>query len=1364
MSLVKKLQSGGTVDPNALNIELDNQISQFQLRSKDERRVRDALGKFRDYMSTGDKSLTVDPVTKQYTLTGQGSEAFQGSPDEIERNWFSGNLKIKDDQDAMSVAAAIYNKALNNVGKAKTTTAGVATPTEKEKATLGNISDYITNSIYGTADNFEADVKNLTDPEQRKQKYLGWANQRLDEYIANAGKNAETFDYTDLQTAQNLKNLIAEGNWDKIKSEMYKLKWEPDKFINPEVDEEEQKKKQAESQIDVYNKIGISNPELQKTYSSLGYTKVANDWLPENIGEDATWFRDELTKAGASILENPQTGKHIIVTPSGEFKYMGTDPLGKGYGYTIASDASGVHINKPEYNRQAGVFGADPNASSAGNYGRQLITDLPGEVYGWSNEKDGKFNVDILGRRDYTQQIVQEMNGIKKVWTKDPITGLYKDEQGNEKQINIQGFGTNKRVITDYTDILTQKDNPLSNIKAASYYRNTDDFLTDLSSEIDSINKLGEHDEEKLNKLAAHARYLIARGTPEEKRIALEQYLKLSQLFKSNNISINNNFIRTVGSFKIGGKIRKGQKGMTAEEYRAKYSSVSPEGQFRKSMNKAEMIKNAGWNDALSGAGLALSFIPGLGGVIGGTIITASDIIKDVQKDGFQWSDVANLNTMANLGFTALSGVGLGGLRALGIGAKAVKAAKAASEAEKVVKVSKFGRLADKVGGVVKGKPLETVNKALGSKWTRRAMVAGLATQSLPSAYQSFTSAPEDMGFWDKMGRIKTSDAKNALMATNLMNASRIGKNMKNAVLKHTTSEGAEAAIKTNTINGKTYQVIDDITLPSILKGQFKKKDQLEKIKNSIETNVIGDAETKKQAVIDILGSDDVAKQVIPKDIIKGTIPGKEGVRTLKEAPTDKAELSEYNLAKKVMEKNITNPGQPYNVKDAVRKVKNLVTPKYMRPSTSNITPTTVTPETTPVVTKAAENIPEATKTVDTIKETEKALKIAKPKRKPRAKAKSKNKDKAKSNESNINLNKQGGILKFQGGGFAPLSGTTFGVAPKVKQAGKDIFKNINFDATDIANALMYAKTVRTNRQVGDLQRQAIADSMTSLPTMGRKYIRETSPYSMLGESEAGKVTSKVGRIASSTSDLDRSIGAQLEGTRQTADIRARYNMENQERLDALRGQQLQLDITRDKYNLATVSKNKLATAEALQKMKLVSANQQLAQNTAFGNLTTSYARNLPIKQYKQTLGELNEASKDPKLKALSDEYTQIASPEYEAKAKADYEAKLKLSPNDVKTPWESSIAKKNLDALIKQKYDQIMVAKQPYENLSNELSYKRALLFAKSGGSLSKADRLEIEERKSESRRKEKDKGMFYKAIMHNNEMLYKSLIKVFK
>ena len=73
----------------------------------------------------------------------------------------------------MSVAAAIYNRALGSVKNKTGATETVATSTEKDKATLGNINDYITNSIYGTADNFKANVKDLTSPEQRKGKYLG---------------------------------------------------------------------------------------------------------------------------------------------------------------------------------------------------------------------------------------------------------------------------------------------------------------------------------------------------------------------------------------------------------------------------------------------------------------------------------------------------------------------------------------------------------------------------------------------------------------------------------------------------------------------------------------------------------------------------------------------------------------------------------------------------------------------------------------------------------------------------------------------------------------------------------------------------------------------------------------------------------------------------------------------------------------------------------------------------------------------------------------------------------------------------------------------------------------------------------------
>ena len=86
MSLVKKLQTGGQISPDLLNQELENQLSQLQLKTKDERAVRNAVAQIRDYMAVPDgKSFTVDPVTQTYKITGPGSEALAGSSD-VKRN------------------------------------------------------------------------------------------------------------------------------------------------------------------------------------------------------------------------------------------------------------------------------------------------------------------------------------------------------------------------------------------------------------------------------------------------------------------------------------------------------------------------------------------------------------------------------------------------------------------------------------------------------------------------------------------------------------------------------------------------------------------------------------------------------------------------------------------------------------------------------------------------------------------------------------------------------------------------------------------------------------------------------------------------------------------------------------------------------------------------------------------------------------------------------------------------------------------------------------------------------------------------------------------------------------------------------
>ena len=55
-------------------------------------------------------------------------------------------------------------------------------------------------------------------------------------------------------------------------------------------------------------------------------------------------------------------------------------------------------------------------------------------------------------------------------------------------------------------------------------------------------------------------------------------------------------------------------------------------------------------------------------------------------------------------------------------------------------------------------------------------------------------------------------------------------------------------------------------------------------------------------------------------------------------------------------------------------------------------------------------------------------------------------------------------------------------------------------------------------------------------------------------------------------------------------------------------------------------------------------------------------------------------------------------------------------------------------------------------------------LYLRKSGGSLSKQDKIDLEREKARLRNTQKDIELTYKAILHNNELMQKALIKIFK
>ena len=168
----------------------------------------------------------------------------------------------------------------------------------------------------------------------------------------------------------------------------------------------------------------------------------------------------------------------------------------------------------------------------------------------------------------------------------------------------------------------------------------------------------------------------------------------------------------------------------------------------------------------------------------------------------------------------------------------------------------------------------------------------------------------------------------------------------------------------------------------------------------------------------------------------------------------------------------------------------------------------------------------------------------------------------------------------------------------------------------------MYVNTINTNKQVGDLQRQAVANSLYQLPYMPHSYMRVDRPNALLAEKQAAQMRSQGKRVAASTSDLDKANAIQLQGESQAQELIGKGQAADLTRFDKLRSFQLENDAAIDQHNTQVLGKNRGMTAEAMQKIPLITANQRLSNASAFNNMMVAGERNYGVNQYKQGMNE----------------------------------------------------------------------------------------------------------------------------------------------
>ena len=217
-----------------------------------------------------------DTTTGKYSVSGEGAEEYKGSDEDIDNNFFTGNLKVGGDKNkAMSVAMSILTKAQANPSTQ-------ATQPQKEKATLDSI-DNETIRQFGTASNYERHLQEAKTDEDRKKLAYEVVTNQLNNYIKSSEENKDKFDFADVEKAKNLLNTVKTGDWDKVLDESAKsFQWDLTSFLlTPEqkaaleekskVDAERERATKAKA---TYDRLKIK-PELQELLYQSGFTDAS---------------------------------------------------------------------------------------------------------------------------------------------------------------------------------------------------------------------------------------------------------------------------------------------------------------------------------------------------------------------------------------------------------------------------------------------------------------------------------------------------------------------------------------------------------------------------------------------------------------------------------------------------------------------------------------------------------------------------------------------------------------------------------------------------------------------------------------------------------------------------------------------------------------------------------------------------------------------------------------------------------------------------------------------------------------------------------------------------------------------------------
>ena len=320
----------------------------------------------------------------------------------------------------------------------------------------------------------------------------------------------------------------------------------------------------------------------------------------------------------------------------------------------------------------------------------------------------------------------------------------------------------------------------------------------------------------------------------------------------------------------------------------------------------------------------------------------------------------------------------------------------------------------------------------------------------------------------------------------------------------------------------------------------------------------------------------------------------------------------------------------------------------------------------------------------------------------------------------------------------------------------KDYFNKVNIDSKDLLNTAQYLRLLKTNQLSAEAQKRAALAGVTRFPSVPQQYLRTTSPTSAFYDKQASRISTLGKNLAGITADIDKGFNARLSAETQGIGLREKGILSDQQQIEQRIAQQDQSNRQTQLANLEVDAKNRLSTSGALRDINLIDSNKIVANQEAFKGYTTTMAALEDYKRQRQMDKDFYNFATKGTAQSLQNEYTQLK--KEMDQAKKDF---VQNAPGaNVDSLWENSGKKAEYEEKIKNLEDRL----RTYQLETQNWGMRRQLGITKAKKGMSIEERKELMRYKHQITKSEKELERLYKYILKNNELMQKSLFKLFK